>query len=70
MDTKLTECGAHTLTVTNSVQQTGVTRIEIQWQGDIPTIPQYPGKGKAKIHPRTGHDGPEGGIKGIAPLFL
>jgi hypothetical protein len=25
-----------------------------------PYLPNYKGKGKGKIHPRTGHEGPEG----------
>jgi len=52
----------HALTVTNSAQQAGVTRRNIQWQEDTQTITQYPGKGKgkAKIHPKTGQESPEG----------
>jgi len=36
---------------------------------EIPSV-NSKGKGKVKVHPTTGHLGPEGGDRGIALLFL
>ena len=37
----------------------GGTRVELRFS-EARAIPYTTGKGKGKVHPRTGHEGPEG----------